>query len=162
MAKHKYTFDRHERGARADMAIAFCDGSCPRPNGPGGWGWVILFEGKVDAQGSGYAPVATNNTMELEAARQCMRGLAQQRLLMHPTLILSDSQYVVDGMTKYKPQWRARDYAGVKNSELWRNMHDMGDELTGLIWGWVRGHAGNYWNEYVDHLAGQARERQGK
>ena len=56
----------------------FTDGSCEGNPGRGGWGYVMVKEGKVVAQNHGSDPDTTNNRMELMA-------LAIARVLLAPT-----------------------------------------------------------------------------
>jgi len=97
----------------------------------------------------------TNNRM---AIRSGIEGL---RLLKRSCRVrfVSDSQYLVKGMTEWVPGWKARGWrrkgGPPENLELWREL----DEIAGrhaVEWIWVRGHAGHPRNEYANHLAVQA------
>jgi ribonuclease HI len=43
----------------------------------------------------------------------------------------------------------------VKNVDLWRRLDEVSSPLM-LSWKWVKGHAGNKFNERCDRLANQA------
>jgi ribonuclease HI len=101
----------------------------------------------------GGAFYTTNNVMELTAA---IKGLeALKRPL--PVRLMTDSQYVADGMNKYLSDWKAHGWCKsrgkpVANAELWQRL----DELAAVHqveWVWVRGHAGEAGNERADQLA---------
>ena len=91
--------------------------------------------------------------------------LAGLRELAHPhrVHIITDSQYVVKGMTEWiqgwvRRNWRRPDRKPVLNRDLWEALlqetkrHD-------VTWEWVRGHAGHRENERCDVLANQAIDR---
>jgi len=76
---------------------------------------------------------------------------------------VSDSQYVVKGMSEWVAGWQARGWkrkgGELENQELWQKLvqaaaaHD-------VSWRWTEGHAGHAKNEYANDLAVQAAERQ--
>ncbi|EIW51318.1 RnaseH-domain-containing protein, partial [Trametes versicolor FP-101664 SS1] len=74
-----------------------------------------------------------------------------------PMHVVSDSKYVVDGLTKHLPMWERRGWLGVANAGALR-------ELVGLLrmrsapttFKWIKGHAGTRGNEEADRLAGEA------
>src|SRR5207302_2582288 len=76
---------------------------------------------------------------------------------------VSDSQYLVKGMSEWVAGWEARGWkrkGGVlENQDLWQKLvqaaaaHD-------VEWRWIEGHAGHAKNEYADTLATRAAERQ--
>lgn len=140
----------------------YCDGSCPRPYGPGGWAFVILMEahGQPNVYGRGAADKTTNQRMELLAGLNAMRRLAKLSLCDEPIVIISDSMYLVKGMMRYRFRWREEDFFCIKNERLWRKLDRRADGFEDLRFEWVKGHANNYWNEYVDRAAAQARRRE--
>lgn len=143
--------------------ICYADGSCPRPHESGGWAYAILMDG-VDERtiyGSGRAHPATNNTMEIMAVMECMKRILKDRIRERPVIIRSDSQYVVNGTMTWMHTWADNDWLGVKNVELWKEMYEVRAKFSGfhsLRVEWVKGHAGVYWNEVVDRMAGEARK----
>jgi ribonuclease HI len=70
--------------------------------------------------------------------------------------IYSDSQYVIKGMTEWMHGWKARSFRNVKNKELWQRL-EAASQPHKINWNWVRGHAGDKWNEKADELANAAR-----
>lgn len=79
--------------------------------------------------------------------------------------IVTDSRYLVDGMTQWLPGWLRRGWrsaagAAVKNRDLWQALQEAaaGHELH---WQWVRGHAGHPENEAVDALINRVLDRFG-
>jgi ribonuclease HI len=95
----------------------------------------------------------TNNRMELMAPIQALESLTRGSSV----LIYTDSKYVLNGITKWLPGWKAKGWrtAGkepVKNVDLWQRL----DAALGrhrVEWEWVKGHAGHAGNERADGLA---------
>lgn len=139
------------------MIDAYCDGSCPKKDGPGGWAYVILVDEDNTLSGSGRLDVATNNIMELMAAVEAMNGAHRANLHRERITIISDSRYVVDGMMSWRHRWEMDDYAGIANAALWRTAAAAARRLPNLKFRWVKGHAGNHWNEFCDRAAANAR-----
>jgi ribonuclease HI len=138
----------------------YTDGGC-RPNpGPGGWGVVILGDDGEPVEMSGSEAEATNNRMELQAAIEALRALDESSdVALH-----TDSTYLRQGVTMWMAAWKRKGWrtAGgdaVKNRDLWEALER---ELLRhrVRWTWVRGHAGNRWNERADALASAAIPRQ--
>lgn len=132
--------------------MIFTDGACKGNPGPGGWGVVLSFSGHTKELCGG-SFWTTNNEMELTAAIKALEALKMPL----PVRLITDSQYVVNGMTKYLSDWKARgwrksDKKPVVNAEMWQRL----DELAALHqveWVWVRGHSGEAGNERADQLA---------
>ena len=135
------------------MTVAiWTDGACRGNPGPGGWGAVLLHDGRR-RELRGAVPETTNNRMELLAAIRALEALKRPaRVDLH-----TDSRYLRDGITRWLPAWKARGWrtaarGPVKNQDLWRTL----DALAGrheVRWHWVRGHAGHAENERADALA---------
>jgi ribonuclease HI len=134
----------------------YTDGGC-RPNpGPGGWAAVILVPGAKPRELSGGERETTNNRMELTAAMEGLGALAEPS----DVEIVTDSQYLRQGITQWISGWRRRGWrtAGgddVRNRDLWERLDEALDRHT-VIWRWVKGHAGDRWNERADRLASAA------
>lgn len=114
-------------------------------------GDTILAEAAGSEQGT------TNNRMELLAvisslkAFRVMRGGVSRRATVH-----TDSQYVQKGITEWilawkRNSWRTSSKQPVKNQDLWMELDALAQELS-PEWEWVKGHAGNRYNEYCDRL----------
>ena len=101
------------------------------------------------------AHATTNNRMALAGAIAAFALLSEQRSQLK-LVYVSDSQYLVKGITEWVPGWRARGWkrkgGAVENLELWKRLVKVstGHDAT---WKWVRGHAGHAKNEYVNDLA---------
>ncbi len=126
------------------MIEIYTDGSClDNPNGPGGWGAVIVKDGQVVEEMSGRDPSTTNNRMEITAV---IRGLGRVKS-GSDVVVSSDSEYVIKTMTL---GWKRK-----ANQDLWPEL-DAAVADRNVSWNWVRGHDGNERNEMADRLANGA------
>ena len=136
------------------------DGSCLGNPGPGGWGAVVqLRDGDQVVRQmpkAGHYRDATNNCMELMAAIQPMTRLQEVGL---PLVVLSDSEYLVKGMTQWLQKWKLNGWKAssgpVKNRDLWEKLDELA-QLRPVTWTWVRGHDGHGLNEMANTLASNA------
>ncbi len=150
-------------------AIVHADESC-LGNGrdgatPGGAGSLIevrTASGIVRRDLYISAPDTTNNRMALSGAIATFALLSQKGHRLR-VLYVSDSEYLVKGMTDWVPAWRARGWrrkaGAIENLALWQALVQVAGGHD-VIWRWVRGHAGNPKNEYADWLAVRAAEEQ--
>lgn len=145
----------------APAVTAYTDGGCDPNPGPGGWAALLRFpEHEVALDGND--PQATNNQMELEAAIAALIYLAG-RYGACVVDLYTDSTYLRQGIDEWIEGWFVRGWKtkggqAVKNQALWRRLYDLA-HVHQVHWHWVKGHAGDPFNERVDLLAGQARRR---
>lgn len=134
---------------------ASADGSALGNPGPAGWAWYI----DDDNWAAGGWKHATNNQGELTAVLELFRATER---VNDDLLILCDSQYVINSVTKWMPGWKRKgwrkgDGKPVMNLELLK-------EIDAAIAGrkyrfeWVRGHVGHVLNEAADARARAAAE----
>lgn len=142
------------------MLLLYTDGSVLRnPGGVGGWAFLYKLHGEI-VTGAGGLRVATNNTAELTAVLKGLHSLELDGCAHLPVCIVSDSQYVIYGASRYiyvwkKCGWRTAEGKPVANRQLWEEL-DKRAKLFATRWRWVRGHSGNPSNEECDKLAGEA------
>lgn len=108
------------------------------------------------------APQTTNNRMALAGAIATLEWIRRQWRRARVTYV-SDSEYLVKGMTAWMPGWKARGWkrrgGTLENLELWQKLEQAAAAHT-VTWRWVRGHAGDSKNEYANDLAIRAAETQ--
>jgi len=141
----------------------FTDGGCQGNPGPGGWAYVMIlktFQGEsIAAQNKGAEKDTTNNRMELTAVISALRALKTMNV-PRKAAVITDSQYVQKGITEWirvwkRNSWRTSDKKPVKNQDLWMELDSLAGEFS-ITWEWVRGHAGNEYNEMCDRMTQEA------
>ncbi|HUI96898.1 MAG TPA: ribonuclease HI [Xanthobacteraceae bacterium] len=131
------------------------DGACSGNPGPGGYGAILEWDGRV-REIKGGEPHTTNNRMELMAAIAALEALKRPVTVdLH-----TDSQYLRNGIMTWingwkRNGWKTADKKPVKNVDLWQRLEAALARHT-VRWHWVRGHAGHDLNERADALAREA------
>jgi ribonuclease HI len=122
----------------------YSDGSCLKnPGGPGAYAAILLLGGTEIDRFSGYEFETTSNRMEMMGVIVGLEALpAGCSVTVH-----SDSQLVINCAAR---RWKRK-----KNLDLWQRL-DTAARSRSVKWQWVRGHAGNRWNEAADALCGAA------
>jgi ribonuclease HI len=131
----------------------FTDGGADPNPGTGGWAAILIDPASGKAKElSGGEPHATNNRMELTAAIRALEALKKPCKVD----LFTDSLYLRKGITEWLPGWIARGWrrkdGELQNEDLWRRLAEL-IQTHEIHWGWVKGHAGNKWNERADQLA---------
>ncbi len=141
-----------------------CLGNGREGRNPGGAGSLIeqADQGLITRRDLFLAsPDTTNNRMALSGAIATFALLSQEGRFR--VAYVSDSEYLVKGMSEWVPNWRARGWrrkgGAIENLALWQALVQVveGHEVK---WVWVRGHAGHVKNEYANDLAVHAAESQ--
>lgn len=148
----------------SNIVEIYTDGACRGNPGPGGWGASLRFSPgdstckteQVQKELYGFQAETTNNQMELMAVIQGLESLKRTC----PVKIYTDSKYVLDGITKWMANWKAKGWKTaakkpVKNVELWKRL-DAAVQSHEVSWQWVKGHSGDEGNECADALANRA------
>lgn len=132
----------------------FTDGSSEGNPGPGGWGAVLVVDGQVVAQDYGSEAHTTNNRMELKAIIAGLRMIPPDT----PTDVYTDSELIVNILTKWAPGWKARGWTKrtsgpIANLELVQEAYGLVEAKPHATIRWIKAHSGFRWNEYADSLA---------
>ena len=138
--------------------VAYTDGACAPSNpGPAGWGAVLIApDGRTETDHYGFIGPGTNQIAELTAA---LEGLTRVPAGDAVELV-SDSQYVLKGLTEWRAGWERKGYRNSKgeqvaNLALWKQLFAAADARK-VTTRWVRGHNGDVYNERADALANKA------
>lgn len=133
----------------------YTDGSATTADKPGGWAFVILRDGTEIHRQSGFLASATNNVAEISAAIEGLQFLRASYLQQNPitdeVVLVSDSQLVLryaTGQYKCKAVHLVPLYI-----KLRKGFRDVKASTR-----WVKGHAGDEFNEICDKLAKAARQ----
>lgn len=131
--------------------IAYTDGSSLGNPGPGGYGTILLeTELKIKKEFSQGFRLTTNNRMELLAVIVALEKLKNPK---SEITIYTDSKYVCDSVEKkWVLGWEKKGFKGKKNEDLWKRFLILYRKHK-VSFQWVKGHAGNEFNERADELA---------
>lgn len=125
--------------------VAYTDGSCNNlsPHGEGGAAYIILLNGiEVKRASKGFMGT-TNNRCEMMAIISAVNAIpAGAEIEIH-----TDSQYCIGAFMEDKVITPS-----TKNADLIATFHKVAENRK-VSFVWVRGHAGNHYNELVDKLA---------
>lgn len=127
----------------------------------GGWGYIVVVNGKVVHRESGGEFNTTNNRMEIIAMLSSLRWIVSQDIKNF--MVHSDSQYVVKAVMEGWIDfwgingWRNSNGDQVANIDLWTEVAELLSKMrvakVTYRLEWVRGHSGNIYNEFCDELA---------
>lgn len=133
----------------------FVDGACIVQKRIGGWA-IVSTDGTIERFGN--QTNTTNNEMELvsvlEAIKSCKEKY-QEEVRIH-----SDSEYVINTMTKWASQWEANNWKKnngkqIKNLTLIKEIFQF-VKTYNITFIKVKAHDGDIYNERVDKLAKKA------
>lgn len=143
-----------------DGILIFTDGACSGNPGPGGFGAIVInpFNKKVFELGNSDS-ATTNNKMEMLAV---IRSLEVLNDFENQIYIITDSTYVIRGITQWiwgwkKRSWQTSEGKDVSNKELWLRLDALVQKRKSknqlVQWKHVRGHQGVPGNERCDEIA---------
>ena len=140
---------------QVDEVIIYTDGACSGNPGPGGWGALLVCDGR-ERELSGGDAATTNNRMEMMAVIEALNVLKKPVR----AVVYTDSQYVQKGISEWIHGWKRKGWKTasgdpVKNVDLWKAL-DEAARVHEIEWKWVKGHAGHPENERVYRLARDA------
>ena len=139
------------------MIKIYTDGACSGNPGPGGWGYVIVENGKSYSS-NGSESQTTNNRMELTAAIKALESARKDESLY----LYTDSTYLQKGITEWIVNWKKNNWITsskkpVSNKDLWIKIDQLNHELD-IEWKWVKAHQSDnsddtFYNNMADELA---------
>lgn len=136
------------------------DGSCLGNPGAGGWAAIIVDEHGKREEFFGGEVHTTNNRMELTAAIRALEKIPAGTRVE----LFTDSSYLKNAFTngwlvKWKRNgWKTANKSPVLNQDLWLALDELISSRA-VNFHWVKGHAGNYFNERCDMLARTTAEK---
>ena len=122
------------------MINIYTDGSCLKPQGPGGYAFVIIEEDGTEYYFCEGEDNTTNNRMEIKAIIEALKCIKENQ----SCIIYSDSKLAINCASGL---WKRN-----KNLDLWEE-YDVVCRNKKVTFKWVKGHSNNYYNEKVDKLA---------
>lgn len=136
------------------------DGSCLGNPGAGGWAAVIVDEQNQREEIFGGEEHTTNNRMEMTAAINALKKIPAGASIE----LFTDSSYLKNAFTnrwlvKWKSNgWKTANGSSVLNQDLWLELDEL-ISARNVKFNWVKGHAGNLFNERCDTLARTTAEK---
>ena len=151
------------------LAVVHADESClgnqtDEPNPGGSAALIEIRVGGAITRHDLYisSPATTNNRMALNGAIATFALLSRKERRLS-VLFVSDSEYLVKGMTEWVAGWESRGWkrkgGALENVDLWQALVKVSRQHD-PVWHWVRGHAGNPKNEFANDLAIRAAKEQ--
>ena len=131
------------------------------------WAYLIKYQGQRYSASAGQWG-ATNNQMELTAVAQGLQKLISWQLQTQKVLLVADSQYVLNALTKgwlaswQRRNWKKADGQPVLNQALWQQISQQVAQFPHLQFAWTKGHAQNKENNFVDSLLNQTMDQMTK
>lgn len=143
---------------RSDLPTVeiYTDGSGTIRPHPGGWACVLRFQRSdgswAEREVRGGAFDCTSQRMEVTAILKALDSLTRPCNVT----IISDSEYCCNGIRQWIEGWERKGWRKVAHADLWQQIlaHTRRHRVTAR---WTRGHAGTFYNERCDDLAGDAR-----
>lgn len=149
----------------------YTDGSCAAPGAVGGWAWILVGDHVVACASGATLDSSTHQAAEVTAAVEGLAYLVASGI--REVELVSDSRYLVDGMSSHGPtgwahdaaasEWRTTRRQPLKHRNLWERLIELDGRLA-VTWRHVLGHRPKRdtsvdarYNRDVDALAGQAR-----
>ena len=130
----------------------YCDGSAEEKVGtPGGWAFLVVRGDEVLISRTGSAPKTTSLVMELVAARSALKLVVGKGWhTQYAVELISDSSITLDvAAGRFMPKRNEAVGAALRKLAV----------QAGARTRWVRAHSGHRWNEAVDGLAREAKEK---
>lgn len=143
-------------GNEGESYNIYCDGSCAvHSTKKGRWAFVVVDknDGLVYEDGFTFDDT-TNGEMEVNGLYQSLK-YANDHLEGCNVTIHCDSSYVVQGYNEWCQGWKAKGWkkankTTVKFSNVWVEIDKI--RSPNIKVEWVKAHADNKWNNYVDEL----------
>ena len=136
----------------ADRTVVYTDGACRGNPGPGGWGWVV----PDGPWANGFDPDTTNQRMELMAVLDAMRtiegGRSRLRLDLCRQLL---PRRLVEGLAEAGLE-ELEEGTGRQPRHLGAAHRPLPLTRGEITFTWVKGHAGDEYNDIADRLAVEA------
>ncbi len=143
---------------RASVEV-FTDGSCEHNGSTKSVAAYGIWFGRQDRRNIGArvpGEVQSNQVAEIVAVEEAAKRVSP----WSPMHIVSDSRFVVDGLTTYLPAWEDRGWLGVKCAAYFqRAVAHLRARAAVTTLRWVKGHSGVEGNEGADALAKTGLER---
>ena len=138
------------------MIEIYTDGSClqnGKADSHGGYGVVVVNDGKIIHAYSHFEDNTTNNKQEIKAILYALINFGK-----YNPVVYSDSSYCVNTFTNWMFGWANRgwlksDNSPPENLELIKAYYNLIQENNRIDLRKIKGHSGHMYNELADKLA---------
>ena len=143
-----------------DRVDVYSDGGC-WPNGQkvnkGGYAFIVVENDTVLYRYSRGEMNTTNNRMELQGILDSLQYIKANIPADVQVVIHTDSQYCLHGICTWYKGWIKKNWENVKNTEQWKQIIELKDQLPNVQYKWVKGHQDNdsreaVYNNMVDQM----------
>lgn len=143
------------------MIQIYTDGACRGNQGQnniGSWGVHIVDNKNNIKELYGATKNTTNNIMEMTAVLYGLKTIKNKNISIE---VLSDSQYTIDGITKWiktwkQKNWKTSDKKDVMNKDLWIQLDNIVQQFKSIKFTKVKGHSDCIGNNRADELCNEA------
>lgn len=123
----------------------------------GAWAYILSCNGKTKEL-YGAQRNTTNNEMELTAILMALQAMKRKDV---PIKIHPDSQYAINCLTTWLPNWKRNGWRSSKgktiaNKKLIQSISNLMDTFASIKFEWVKGHDADVMNNRVDALVNKA------
>lgn len=146
-----------EVGASIARQVIYTDGACSNNGKPNAKAGIGVYWGKDDPRNvsQGLDGAQTNNRAEIHAAIVAINQA--KRLGLSAIEIRTDSQLLINAITKWIPNWMQNDWKAankkpVANKNDWSLLLSAAEGMD-IMWTYVKAHSGIEGNEGADALA---------
>lgn len=136
----------------------YTDGGFSYNHNIGSYGFIIYANDNTEQTIERYGLVEhhkqTSQVAEITAILNALNFVTiDLKASKSDVVIYSDSRYCVDTITSWMENWYSQNWQVDKqNLDLWKQIHILKHSLKTLKMVWVKGHAGDHFNERVDKL----------
>lgn len=142
------------------MIYLYTDGAAEPNPGPSAWGYTVVADNLNDIihEDCGVWRLSTNQRAELMAIVKGLEWLAENYRTPQHVTVRSDSLYSINCLSKWWKTWarqnwsrKPRRHIPVKNQDIIKRGVEL-QKMHRIAFEWVKGHAGERWNEHVDSI----------
>jgi len=127
----------------------YCDGACEPNPGTGGYCSVIFKAEDISPRViiSGGFKNTTNNRMEIMGVLCALEYIKEASNI----IIFTDSKYVSNSINIWLVRW-IKNHKKMKNMDLWNKIWVL-KKKHHIKAVWIKGHNGNFYNEFADSIS---------
>lgn len=134
----------------SNHCLIITDGAYNAGTKLGGYGAILVARTSFEEIGC-CVEETTSNRMEMTAVIHGLKNCLE--LKCDTAEILSDSEYVLKGLSTWSRKWVTQKFKNIKNEDLWLQMLDLAFQFEKVWCSHISGHKGIPANERCDEIA---------